>query len=78
MKGGKGRRKRKERRDGGRRRMIALLGVGGGGEGGEGVIEEAVRSFCGTLINLVVSMTPGRHDPGTSSIHTNDVGLTLM
>ena len=37
-----------------------------------------VRSFCGTLINLVVSMTPGRHDPGTSSIHTNDVGLTSM
>ena len=40
----------------------------------------SVRSFCGTLINLVISMTPGRHDAKTSSmsIHINDVGLTLI
>ena len=34
--------------------------------------------FCPYLINLVVSMTPKRHDSGTSSIHTDEVGLTSM
>ena len=44
----------------------------GSGDGWQSVL------FCPYLMNLVVSMTPGRHDSGTSSIHTDDVGLTSM